>query len=89
MDLQVLSTLVSPDSGQARICGYGLVTEAVQVRQLLALTGQYASVDDELTGAENLIMICRLLGFGRPEARARSRPAWLASHDLRNVEHLT
>jgi ABC-type multidrug transport system ATPase subunit len=50
-----------------------VVTEAVQVRQLLALTGQYASVDDQLTGTENLIMISRLLGFSRPEARTRSR----------------
>jgi oleandomycin transport system ATP-binding protein len=71
--VRVLSTLIRPDSGQARICGYDVVTDAVQVRQLLALTGQYASVDDELTGSENLIMICRLLGFSRSEARARSR----------------
>jgi oleandomycin transport system ATP-binding protein len=71
--VRVLSTLLRPDSGQARICGYDVVTDAVQVRQLLALTGQYASVDDELTGAENLIMIARLLGFGRPEAKARTR----------------
>ena len=49
------------------------VEDAVQVRQLLALTGQYASVDDELTGSENLIMISRLLGFPRPLARSRSR----------------
>jgi oleandomycin transport system ATP-binding protein len=71
--VRVLSTLIRPDSGQARICGYDVVTDAVQVRQLLALTGQYASVDDELTGFENLIMICRLLGFSRPDSRSRSR----------------
>jgi oleandomycin transport system ATP-binding protein len=71
--VRVLSTLLRPDGGQARICGYDVVTDAVQVRQLLALTGQYASVDDELTGLENLIMISRLLGFSRPHARARSR----------------
>jgi oleandomycin transport system ATP-binding protein len=71
--VRVLATLLRPDSGQARVCGYDVVTDAVQVRQLLALTGQYASVDDELTGAENLIMISRLLGFGRPEAKARTR----------------
>ncbi len=70
--VRVLATLLTPDAGQARICGYDVVTDAVQVRQLLALTGQYASVDDELTGAENLIMIARLLGFGRPEAKART-----------------
>jgi oleandomycin transport system ATP-binding protein len=71
--VRVLSTLLRPDGGQARICGYDVVTEATQVRQLLALTGQYASVDDELTGTENLIMISRLLGSGRAEARARTR----------------
>jgi oleandomycin transport system ATP-binding protein len=71
--VRVLSTLLRPDGGHARICGYDVVTEAVQVRQLLALTGQYASVDDELTGTENLIMIARLLGLRRPEAKGRSR----------------
>jgi oleandomycin transport system ATP-binding protein len=71
--VRVLSTLLKPDSGHARVCGHDVVTEAVQVRQLIALTGQYASVDDQLTGTENLIMICRLLGYSRPEARARSR----------------
>jgi len=71
--VRVLSTLLKPDGGHARVCGYDVVTEAVQVRQLLALTGQYASVDDQLTGTENLIMISRLLGFSRPEARTRSR----------------
>jgi oleandomycin transport system ATP-binding protein len=70
--VRVLSTLLRPDGGQARICGYDVVNDAVQVRQLLALTGQYASVDDELTGAENLIMISRLLGFSRAEAKART-----------------
>jgi oleandomycin transport system ATP-binding protein len=70
--VRILSTLLRPDSGQARICGHDVVNDAVQVRQLLALTGQYASVDDELTGAENLIMISRLLGYSRPEAKART-----------------
>jgi oleandomycin transport system ATP-binding protein len=79
--VRVLSTLLRPDSGQARICGYDVVTDAVQVRQLLALTGQYASVDEELTGAENLIMIARLLGFGRAEAKARTAQL-LARFDL-------
>jgi oleandomycin transport system ATP-binding protein len=71
--VRVLSTLLRPDGGRARICGYDVVTDAVQIRQLIALTGQYASVDDELTGTENMIMISRLLGFSRAEARARSR----------------
>ena len=50
-----------------------MLADAVQVRQLIALTGQYASVDDELTGTENLIMIGRLLGFRRAAARARAQ----------------
>src|SRR5215813_6873590 len=79
--VRVLSTLLRPDSGRASICGYDVESDAVQVRQLIALTGQYASVDDELTGTENLIMICRLLGLSRPAARARAREM-LARFDL-------
>jgi oleandomycin transport system ATP-binding protein len=71
--VRILATLLKPDAGRARLCGYDVVADATAVRQLLALTGQYASVDDELTGTENLIMICRLLGFGRPASRARAR----------------
>jgi oleandomycin transport system ATP-binding protein len=71
--VRVLSTLLKPDGGTGRICGYDVVADAIQVRQLIALTGQYASVDDELTGSENLIMIGRLLGLGRAQARAKAR----------------
>src|SRR6201995_745323 len=71
--VRVLSTLLKPDAGVGRICGYDVVSEAVQVRQLIALTGQYASVDDELTGTEKLVMIGRLLGLGRPQAPDRAR----------------
>ena len=70
--VRVLSTLLKPDGGRASICGYDVVRDAVQVRQLIALTGQYASVDEELTGTENLIMICRLLGTSRHAARGRA-----------------
>jgi oleandomycin transport system ATP-binding protein len=70
--VRILSTLLAPDGGRATISGYDVVSDAVQVRQLIALTGQYASVDDELTGLENLIMICRLLGRSRQAARTRS-----------------
>jgi oleandomycin transport system ATP-binding protein len=70
--VRILATLLAPDAGSARLCGYDVVADATVVRQLLALTGQYASVDDELTGTENLIMICRLLGFGRAASRARA-----------------
>src|SRR6202161_4277119 len=53
----VLATLLKADAGQARICGYDVVTEAVKVRQLIALTGQFASVDEDLTGTDGLLMI--------------------------------
>ena len=81
--VRILSTLLRPDGGRASICGYDVVADAVQVRQLLALTGQYASVDEELTGSENLIMICRLLGLSRPASPAPA-PArcWRASTSL-------
>ena len=71
--VRILATLLKPDGGRARVRGHDVVSDAMQVRQLIALTGQYASVDDEMTGTENLIMICRLLGFGRAAARGRAR----------------
>ncbi len=70
--VRALATLIKPDSGWARICGYDVVKDSVQVRRMIGLTGQYASVDEELTGTENLIMIGRLLGLGRRDARARA-----------------
>jgi oleandomycin transport system ATP-binding protein len=70
--VRVLATLLKPDEGHARVCGYDVVKNPVQVRQLIGLTGQYASVDEELTGTENLIMIARLLGFSRAQARRRA-----------------
>jgi oleandomycin transport system ATP-binding protein len=70
--VRALATLLKPDAGQARIGGYDVLTESVQVRQLIALTGQFASVDDELTGTENMVMIGRLLGLSRAESRRRA-----------------
>src|SRR5215469_6158969 len=70
--VRILATLLQADSGRASVCGYDVMTQPTEVRQLIALTGQYASVDEELTGTENLIMICRLLGLARPEARSRA-----------------
>jgi oleandomycin transport system ATP-binding protein len=69
--VRILATLLTATSGSARVCGYDVVEDAVQVRQLISLTGQYASVDDGLTGTENLMMIGRLLGLRRSEARGR------------------
>jgi oleandomycin transport system ATP-binding protein len=70
--VRILATLLRADAGRARVSGYDVVSQAVQVRQLIGLTGQYASVDDELTGAENMIMIGRLLGLSRPRAKRRA-----------------
>jgi oleandomycin transport system ATP-binding protein len=71
--VRILATLLRADAGRALVGGYDVATQSVQVRQLIALTGQYASVDDELTGTENLIMIGRLLGMRRLTARSRAR----------------
>ncbi len=71
--VRVLATLLKPDAGRAEVCGYDVVGDAARVRAKIGLTGQYASVDEELTGTENLVMIARLLDFGRREAKARAR----------------
>jgi oleandomycin transport system ATP-binding protein len=70
--VRILATLLRPDGGRATVCGHDVVREAHQVRQLIGLTGQYASVDEMLTGTENLVMIGRLLDLPRREAKARA-----------------
>jgi oleandomycin transport system ATP-binding protein len=70
--VRILATLLRPDGGQALVCGYDVERQAHQVRQLIGLTGQYASVDEGLSGVHNLIMIGRLLGQSRRHARARA-----------------
>jgi oleandomycin transport system ATP-binding protein len=70
--VRVLATLLAPDGGRALVGGYDVVTEPHRVRSLIGLTGQYAGVDEALTGAENLVLIARLLGQGRTEARRRA-----------------
>jgi oleandomycin transport system ATP-binding protein len=71
--VRILATLLRPDAGQATVCGYDVARDAHRVRQLIGLTGQYASVDEMLTGTENLVMIGRLLGLPRSDAKARAR----------------
>jgi oleandomycin transport system ATP-binding protein len=71
--VRILATLVRPDGGHASVCGYDVVSQAHQVRQLTGLTGQYASVDETLTGTENLMLIGRLTGQSRSAARGRAR----------------
>ncbi|MCP2327438.1 oleandomycin transport system ATP-binding protein [Hamadaea flava] len=70
--VRILATLLGPDAGRAVVGGFDVVRQAHQVRGLIGLTGQYASVDESLTGVENLLMIGRLLGLGRRDARARA-----------------
>jgi oleandomycin transport system ATP-binding protein len=71
--VRILATLTKPDAGTARVGGHDVVSEAHMVRQLIGLTGQYAGVDEMLTGTENLLMIGRLLGMSRADAKARAR----------------
>ena len=70
--IRVLATLVTPDAGTARVSGFDVVRQARDVRRSIGLTGQYASVDDDLTGVENLVMIGQLLGLTTRNARARA-----------------
>jgi oleandomycin transport system ATP-binding protein len=70
--VRILATLLRPDGGSATVCGYDVVRDAHQVRQLIGLTGQYASVDEGLSGTNNLVMIGRLLGLSRSDSKARA-----------------
>ncbi len=70
--IRMLATLLRPDGGEARVLGHDVVREADEVRRVVSLTGQLASVDEDLTGRENLILIGRLLGYRRAEAKGRA-----------------
>ena len=76
--VRILATLLAPTSGHAQVGGYDVVRQPHQVRQLIGLTGQYAAVDEYLSGTENLYMLGRLLDLGR--APARRRAAELLAH---------
>ncbi|WP_327587490.1 ATP-binding cassette domain-containing protein [Nonomuraea sp. NBC_00507] len=70
--VRMLATLLKPDGGQASVFGHDVVHEADAVRSRVSLTGQYASVDEEMTGEENLILLARLLGHRKPAAKERA-----------------
>jgi ABC-2 type transport system ATP-binding protein len=70
--IRILATLVRPDAGEARVLGHDVVRDAHAVRGAISLTGQLASVDEELTGEENLVLLGRLLGFRHRRAKARA-----------------
>jgi ABC-2 type transport system ATP-binding protein len=71
--IRMLATLLQPDSGSARVLGHDIAREADTVRGLVSLTGQMASVDEDLTGRENLVLLGWLLGLKRAEAKARAK----------------
>ena len=70
--IRILATLLRPDAGHATVAGLDVVREPDAVRRKVGLTGQYASVDEDLTGTENLILVGRLLGLSWSGARRRA-----------------
>jgi ABC-2 type transport system ATP-binding protein len=70
--IRMLATLLRPDEGSARVLGHDVVENSDAVRKLISLTGQLASVDEDLTGRENLVLLGRLLGLRRDAAKARA-----------------
>lgn len=70
--VRILATLLKPDAGSAKVLGLDVVDDADALRGRISLTGQFASVDEDLTGAENLKLLARLLGFSRRDAKRRA-----------------
>ncbi len=70
--VRMLATLLRPDAGRAVVLGHDLVREPQRIRRRISLTGQFASIDEDLTGAENLVLLARLLGFPRAWAKKRA-----------------
>jgi ABC-2 type transport system ATP-binding protein len=79
--MRMLATLTAPDAGQATVMGHDLIASPQDVRASIAMTGQFASLDDDLTGRENLILLARLWGFKGGEAKGRADEL-LARFDL-------
>ncbi|MFB8006548.1 ATP-binding cassette domain-containing protein [Nocardia sp. NPDC056000] len=70
--VNILSTLIAPDAGRASVAGHDVTTEAAEVRRSIMLTGQFAALDDALSGYENLVMFGRLMGLRKRAARGRA-----------------
>jgi ABC-2 type transport system ATP-binding protein len=91
--IRVLATLLRPDGGTAAVLGHDVVREADAVRARIGLTGQYASVDEDLTGLENLVLLGRLQGLSWSGARARGRQLLagfgLGEASRRQVKHFS
>jgi ABC-2 type transport system ATP-binding protein len=79
--VRILTTLLLPDEGSARVAGFDVVREAAKVREHIGLAGQYAAVDENLTGFENLVMVGQLYHLGGGRSRERAREL-LSSFDL-------
>jgi ABC-2 type transport system ATP-binding protein len=79
--VRILTTLLAPDGGSARVAGLDVVRDGARVRDQIGLAGQYAAVDENLTGSENLEMVGRLYHLGRRRSRERSAEL-LATFDL-------
>jgi ABC-2 type transport system ATP-binding protein len=84
--VNVLTTMLPPTSGSAQVAGFDVVGGATEVRSRIGLTGQFAAIDEGLSGTDNLILIARLLGASRREARARAGEL-LALFDLADAAH--
>ncbi|HET7714664.1 MAG TPA: ATP-binding cassette domain-containing protein, partial [Bauldia sp.] len=84
--VRVLATLLEPAGGSARVLGLDVVADADAVRRRISLTGQFASVDEDLSGYENLVLLGRLLGYRRREAAARAEEL-LAAFGLAEATH--
>ena len=70
--IRILATLLRPDGGSARVLGHDVVSDAAAIRGRVSVTAQFASVDEDLTATENLVLLARLLGFSRRRAKARA-----------------
>ena len=84
--MRMLATLAKPDSGAASIMGHDLIAEPGAVRSSIAMTGQFASLDEDLTGRENMILLARLWGF-RGRQAARRADDLLSAFDLSDAAH--
>ncbi|WP_416148283.1 ATP-binding cassette domain-containing protein [Salipaludibacillus sp. HK11] len=80
--IRMLATLLKPDEGYAKVFGHDIATDTAGVRSRISLTGQYASLDEDLTGFENLVMLAKLMGYSRKQAKARAIELLEAFHLL-------
>ena len=84
--MRMLATLLMPDAGSASVMGHDLVTAPHKVRASIAMTGQFASLDEDLTGRENLLLLARLWGFRGRMAKGRADEL-LSAFDLSDAAH--